>query len=137
MHSNTSRILELFCHELKKLIAHFILMVSLKLLVEHICDCCRFIPGSVVVPPGSVVVPPGSVVVPPGSVVVPPGSVVVTTGRILVPPGSVITTGSILVPPGSVITTGSILVTPVLSEDSKLRPKMARKALASDLTAVY
>ncbi|GJU92933.1 hypothetical protein Tco_1317689 [Tanacetum coccineum] len=41
MHSNTSRILELFCHELKKLIAHFIPMVSLKLLVEHFYDYCR------------------------------------------------------------------------------------------------
>ncbi|GJZ76737.1 hypothetical protein Tco_0641409 [Tanacetum coccineum] len=42
MHSNISRILELFCHELKKLISHFIPMVSLKLLVEHFCDCCRY-----------------------------------------------------------------------------------------------
>ncbi|GKG08151.1 hypothetical protein Tco_0333983 [Tanacetum coccineum] len=43
MHSNTSRILELFCHEFKKLIAHFIPMVSLKLLVENFYDCCRFL----------------------------------------------------------------------------------------------
>ncbi|GJT57866.1 hypothetical protein Tco_0992920 [Tanacetum coccineum] len=34
MHSNTSRILELFCHKLKKLITHFIQMISLKLLVQ-------------------------------------------------------------------------------------------------------
>ncbi|GKA28238.1 hypothetical protein Tco_0714406 [Tanacetum coccineum] len=41
MHSNTSRILSLFRHELKKLIAHLIPMVNLKLLVERFCDCCR------------------------------------------------------------------------------------------------
>ncbi|GKC90131.1 hypothetical protein Tco_1150780, partial [Tanacetum coccineum] len=40
MLSNTSRTLELFCDELKKLITHFIPMISLKLLVEHACDCC-------------------------------------------------------------------------------------------------
>ncbi|GJY15229.1 hypothetical protein Tco_0385651 [Tanacetum coccineum] len=34
MHSNTSRIIELFCHKLKKLITHFIQMISLKLLVQ-------------------------------------------------------------------------------------------------------
>ncbi|GJZ83247.1 hypothetical protein Tco_0648420 [Tanacetum coccineum] len=42
MHSNTSRILDLFCHEFQKLIAHLIPMVSLKLLVEHFCNCCRY-----------------------------------------------------------------------------------------------
>ncbi|GKA62040.1 hypothetical protein Tco_0761559, partial [Tanacetum coccineum] len=33
---NTSLILELFCDELKKLITHFILMISLQLLIQHI-----------------------------------------------------------------------------------------------------
>ncbi|GKC50252.1 hypothetical protein Tco_1072997 [Tanacetum coccineum] len=42
MHSNTSRILALFCHKLKKLIAHLIPLVSLKLLVEHFCNSCRY-----------------------------------------------------------------------------------------------
>ncbi|GJZ86327.1 hypothetical protein Tco_0657937 [Tanacetum coccineum] len=41
MHSNTSRILALFCHEFHNLIARLIPMVSLKLLVEHFCDYCR------------------------------------------------------------------------------------------------
>ncbi|GKC22745.1 heat shock 70 kDa protein 14-like protein, partial [Tanacetum coccineum] len=39
MLSNTSLILDLLSHELKKLIAHFIPMISLKLLIEHLCDC--------------------------------------------------------------------------------------------------
>ncbi|GJX95421.1 hypothetical protein Tco_0351219 [Tanacetum coccineum] len=38
MHSNTSRILLLFCHEFQKLIAHLIPLISLKLLVEHASD---------------------------------------------------------------------------------------------------
>ncbi|GJS81426.1 hypothetical protein Tco_0747967 [Tanacetum coccineum] len=37
---NTSLFLELFCHKLKKLITHFIQMISLKLLVQHLCNCC-------------------------------------------------------------------------------------------------
>ncbi|GJV35230.1 putative ribonuclease H-like domain-containing protein [Tanacetum coccineum] len=35
---NTSLFLELFCDELKKLITHFIPMISLKLLVQHLCN---------------------------------------------------------------------------------------------------
>ncbi|GKC56703.1 hypothetical protein Tco_1084301 [Tanacetum coccineum] len=42
MLSNTSLILELFCDELKKLITHFILMISLKLPIQHIYDCSRY-----------------------------------------------------------------------------------------------
>ncbi|GKD71534.1 hypothetical protein Tco_1325624, partial [Tanacetum coccineum] len=36
---NTSLILELLCDELKKLITHFIPMISLQLLIQHIYDC--------------------------------------------------------------------------------------------------
>ncbi|GJZ05091.1 retrovirus-related pol polyprotein from transposon TNT 1-94 [Tanacetum coccineum] len=39
---NTSLILELFCDELKKLITHFILMISLKLPIQHISDCSSY-----------------------------------------------------------------------------------------------
>ncbi|GJS94884.1 hypothetical protein Tco_0801852 [Tanacetum coccineum] len=39
---NTSLILELLCDELKKLITHFIPMISLQLLIQHICDCSRY-----------------------------------------------------------------------------------------------
>ncbi|GJV04632.1 hypothetical protein Tco_1338201 [Tanacetum coccineum] len=38
---NTSLILELLCDELKKLITYFIQMLSLQLLIQHICDCSR------------------------------------------------------------------------------------------------
>ncbi|GJU55561.1 hypothetical protein Tco_1229275 [Tanacetum coccineum] len=35
---NPSLILELLCDELKKLITHFIPMISLQLLIQHLCD---------------------------------------------------------------------------------------------------
>ncbi|GKB21793.1 hypothetical protein Tco_0855716 [Tanacetum coccineum] len=43
---NTPLFLELLCHKLKKLITHFILIVSLQLLIQHISDCGRSVyPG--------------------------------------------------------------------------------------------
>ncbi|GKB64875.1 hypothetical protein Tco_0921061 [Tanacetum coccineum] len=112
MHSNTSRILDQFSHELKKLIAHFIPMVAFDLLRDALSAIFGSIRTQVLLLPGSVITT--------GSILVTPGSVI-TTGSILVTPGSVITTGSILVTPGSVITTGSILVTPgVITTDSIL-----------------
>ncbi|GKF05003.1 hypothetical protein Tco_0035671, partial [Tanacetum coccineum] len=39
---NTSLILELFCNELKKLITHFIPVISLKLLVQHLYNYCWY-----------------------------------------------------------------------------------------------
>ncbi|GKE48876.1 hypothetical protein Tco_1480134, partial [Tanacetum coccineum] len=42
---NTSLILELSYDELKKLITHLIEMISLQLLIQHICDCSSSSPA--------------------------------------------------------------------------------------------